>query len=105
MYKRQVLGPLGPGATRKVFIAGNASVPTDATSVLVRVTAIAPTAATALTVWPTGQAQPTTSNVSAATGLRANLALVPIGADGTISVANLAGSSGVAIDVEGFVLS
>jgi hypothetical protein len=102
---RWVLGPLGPGTTRKVLIAGNASVPTDATSVLVRVTAIAPTGATALTVWPSGQPQPATSNVSGATGLRANLALVPIGADGTISVANLAGTSGVAIDVEGFILS
>lgn len=53
------------------------------------------------TLWPTGLAQPFTSNVNFVLGdTRANLAIVPVGQDGSITVATSTGAD-VVVDIVG----
>jgi len=86
--------PLGPGATYDVQIHGVATVPNDATAVVVNVTATRPTAPGWLTLYPTGAASPpVVSNLNFTAGQTVpNLAVVPIGAGGQITVANTDGN-------------
>ena len=79
------------------------SVPAGAHSVVLNVTAISGTAATALTAYPTGFALPIASdlNVDAAVN-QANLVVVALGAGGEVSIYNSLGSINIAVDVEGY---
>lgn len=96
--------PLGPGETRPVPIAGLGGIPnTGATAVAVTVTAVGPTAATHLTLWPDGSTVPVASTLNAPAGADvANLAIIPIGSDGAIRVRNNSGSAHVVLDVAGW---
>jgi hypothetical protein len=79
------------------------SVPADADAVVLNVTAISGSAGTYLTVYPTGSSPPTTSNLNVPIGVnQANLAVVPLGSGGQVSVYNAAGAVNVAVDVEGY---
>ena len=94
---------LGPGETRQVAVAGAAGVPAGtAGAVALNVTVVNPTASTYLTVWPSGQPQPGSSNVNAIVGTVPNMVTVGLGADGRVSVYNYAGSTDVLIDVAGW---
>ena len=94
---------LGPGETRQVAVAGAAGVPVGtASAVALNVTVVNPTAATFLTVWPSGQPQPASSNVNAVVGTVPNMVTVGLGADGRVSVFNFAGTTDVVIDVAGW---
>jgi peptidoglycan hydrolase-like protein with peptidoglycan-binding domain len=94
---------LGPGETREVAVAGVAGVPAGpAGAVALNVTIVNPTAATYLTVWPSGAPQPTASNLNAIVGTVPNMVTVGLGADGRVSVFNFAGSADVVIDVAGW---
>lgn len=74
----------------------------DGVAVL-NVTGAGATTPTYLTVWPSGTARPATSNLNLTDATAAaNLALVPAGADGTVSVLNLAGSTDVVVDLLGW---
>ncbi len=98
-----VVGRLGGGGVREVRIAGVGDVPADASSVIVNVTAVQPSTATHLTVWPQGLSKPATSNLNVPAGdIRANLATVGLGPNGSILVANNAGSVDVVVDVLGW---
>lgn len=101
--------PLAGGEQRKVAINGTRGVPADGVSaVVVNVTAVGASAPTYLSTWASGTPRPTVSNLNVdATVARpgvaiANLATVPVGLDGKISVFNGAGSVDVLIDVVGF---
>ena len=67
------------------------------------VTAVNPTAWTYFTVYPTGIAQPTISNLNTVSGEnRPNLVTVRVGDGGKVIVYNAFGSAHVLFDVAGF---
>jgi streptogramin lyase len=98
--------PLTAGAPRTLSVRqpGNpAGVPTTATAVIANVTATEATTGSFLSVWPTGVAPPAASNLNFGAGQTiANLVIVGIGADGSISLGNAAGAVDVVVDVVGY---
>ena len=100
--------PIGQGGTLDAQVTGvggpqGQSVPSDAQSVVLNVTAISGTANTFLTVFPAGEAVPTASNLNVNAGLnQANLVVVPLGAGGQVAIYNSQGSINVAVDVQGY---
>ena len=98
--------PLGTGGTLNVAVAGTAAndgVPADALAVVVNVTAVDPSAAGFFTVYPTGTAQPVVSNLNFVAGeTTANLATIPVGANGDITIFNHFGTVNALVDVYGY---
>jgi len=79
-------GRLG-AQTRRIQVAGRCGVPIDARSVAVTIVAIEPVRDGFVTMWPTGAARPTASNVNFAPGNTvANSAVVELGAGGAVDV-------------------
>lgn len=87
-----------------VQIGGVGGVPKGATAVSLNVTVTNPREAGHLTVYPSGQAAPTSSNLNFAAGQTvANSVIVPVGPDGRIMVRNGAWQpTDVVIDVNGY---
>ena len=85
-------------------MAGRGGVPgSGATAVVVNLTVVGATATGHLTAWPTGQTQPTTSNVNFGPGrVGANQAVLPLGPDGRIAVVVAAATAHLVIDVQGW---
>ncbi|MGW2873936.1 PKD domain-containing protein [Kitasatospora sp. NPDC001225] len=82
---------------------GANGVPGNVTTVVLNVTVTDATEDTHLTVWPTGQARPITSNVNVAAGrTSSNLVTVPIGDAKRISTLLNSGRAEVIVDVVGF---
>ena len=101
--------PFGPRQTRNVVVAGQGQVPSmnstpQPTAVVLNVTVTNPTSPSFLTVWPSDAAsQPTASDLNyVASQTSPNLVVVRLGADGSISLYNAAGSTDVIIDVVGY---
>jgi len=93
---------IGPGGALTIQVAGIAGVPSDATAVVVNLTAVAPSGATYLTVYP-GPTRSFASDLNPATGeVRANLTLATLNANGSIDVYNNTGSVNVVVDVLGW---
>ncbi|GAB2694514.1 hypothetical protein [Thalassiella azotivora] len=88
-----------------VPVAGRGGVPTrGATAVVLSVAAVGATQPTYLTVWPGGGPRPEASAVNVDPGGDvANLVVAPLGADGTVTVDNQAGSTHLLVDVLGWV--
>ncbi|MFE4975286.1 PKD domain-containing protein [Kitasatospora sp. NPDC056651] len=105
---RSAIGaPLGqvPGLSSfDVQMTGRNGVPAGVTAVAVNLTATGPQDAGHLIAYPTGQAVPTTSNLNFTGGQTvANAAIVPVGADGKITIRN--GSwkpTDVVLDIVGY---
>lgn len=97
--------PLGSSGRRDVAVAGGLTgVPTTAKAVLLTVTGVRPTLRSHLALFPAAGTFPRTSDVNVAVGdVRANLALVPVGADGKVTLFNNAGSQAAVLDVLGYV--
>ena len=97
-------GPLGPGATAQVQVAGRGGVPASgATAVVLNVTVTQPTSDGWLTLFPAGNALPNASNLNFSPGKTvANLAVVRLGTGGKVAVFNSQGSTQVILDVEGY---
>ncbi|MCB1248630.1 MAG: hypothetical protein KDB36_04455, partial [Acidimicrobiales bacterium] len=95
---------LGPGESRMVQVAGLGGVPASgAAAAVLNVTAVGPSAATHLSVWPAGAPMPTASNVNVPAGQTvANLAMVRLGDGGAVELFNNAGSVDVVVDVSGW---
>ncbi|MGW0400331.1 PKD domain-containing protein [Streptomyces sp. NPDC003002] len=87
-----------------VQIAGMGGVPKGATAVSLNVTVTNPREAGHLTVYPSGQAAPTASNLNFTTGQTvANSVIVPVGPDGRIIVRNGAWQpTDIVVDVNGY---
>ncbi|MEU2390979.1 PKD domain-containing protein [Streptomyces sp. NPDC007369] len=87
-----------------VQITGRGGVPAGATAVALNVTVTNPREAGHLTVFPSGQAAPTTSNLNFTAGQTvANSVIVPLGPDGKINVRNGAwAGTDVIVDVVGY---
>ena len=100
---------MNPGQTRAVQVAGAFGVPSNATAVYLNVTSVNASAWGWLAVWPTGLPMPNSSSVNFPGGsIVPNMAIVQLGANGTLQIYNDAGVSGttssdVLIDVLGYV--
>ena len=88
----------GPG-TVTLVVPG---LPTGTTSVALNVTITNPTAASYLTVYPTGKPRPTTSNLNFIKGqTTANMVIVPVGTGGRITFYNNSGTVDIVADIAG----
>ena len=96
-------GRLGAGELRDVVVTGLGGVPAGATAVVLNVTAVAPTATTFVTAWPTGETRPLASNLNVPAGdTRPNLVIVKVGGGGKVSFFNDAGTTDLIADVAGY---
>lgn len=94
---------LGPNTTVNLEVTGGDVDPTHAAAVVLNVTAAETTAASYFTVWPKGQARPNASNVNFPPGAAAaNLVVVGVGDDGSISIYLEAGTANVIVDLLGW---
>ena len=96
-------GLVGAEQTVTVKVTGRHGIPDDATAVMLNVTAVFPDRPGFLTVYPCGEARPTTSTVNYGPGqVVPNAALAKVGADGKVCIYSL-GATHVIADVSGFV--
>ncbi|WP_346536578.1 hypothetical protein [Micromonospora sp. DPT] len=102
--------PVAAGASLPVAAAGHAGLPPATapippTGIIANVTAVAPTSAGFLTVYPSLTARPGASDLNFAAGRTVpNLSVAPLGADGRMLVYNRAGDTHVLVDVVGYFL-
>jgi hypothetical protein len=87
-----------------MVVVGRGGIPaTGVGAVALDVTVTEPSAASYLTVWPTGAARPLASNLHFSAGQTvANSVLTKVGANGSISIFNNAGAAHVVVDVLGW---
>ncbi|MEZ5144634.1 MAG: fibronectin type III domain-containing protein [Acidimicrobiales bacterium] len=97
--------PWGAGTTRTVTVTGAGGVPADADAVVVNLTATNTTAASFLSLWPSGSPQPdplvSSINWSAGTTI-ANGVTAKVGTGGAIEIFNPSGSVDVVVDIVGW---
>lgn len=105
MDTRRSRTPVGQGGQVSLGVLGSHGVPAASVgTVLLNVTAVAPTGSGFLTVWPAGQPRPTASHVNFASGRTvANLVVAAVGSGGQVSIYNSAGATHVVVDVLGWV--
>src|SRR4051794_7280455 len=104
--------PLGPGQeitfalTTAAPNRPTAPVPPNAVSVLLNVTIDKnATADSFITVWPTGQPRPNSSANNATPGqVTPNSIVVPLGANGSVSIFNFTGNVELAVDLAGYTV-
>jgi hypothetical protein len=97
---------LAAAATLNVQVTGLGTVPAGASAAVLNVTAVDPTVAGFLTVFPAGIAMPTVSNLNFTPGvIVANLVTVPLSTAGMVSIFNHAGNTNVVVDVDGYYTS
>lgn len=96
--------PLGPGEQVIIPISGVGAIPASGVvSVVLNTTVVAPTTDSFVTVWPTGRERPATSNLNPRPGRAVpNMVVVPLGADGTVSLYNDRGLGHVIVDAVGY---
>lgn len=99
-------GRVGAGETLSVPVVGVSDVPeVGVIGVVANVTAVAPSATSFLTAWPTGDPQPVASTLNTQPGVTvANLALLPVGDRGAVSFYNDAGDLHLLVDVVGYLI-
>lgn len=94
-------GPIGNAATA-AFTAPSTVIDDNTAALDLNVTAIAPTKATYLTVWPTGTARPTASSLNPSPGqVVPNGVITGISSAAKFSIYNNLGTTNVAVDVDG----
>jgi pre-peptidase len=106
---RDPAGPFGgpalpAGAVRTFTVAGRCGIPTNATAVSLNLTVVLPSQDGYLTLFPAGTPLPLSSTLNYRSGqVRANNAIVPLGAGGGVSVFSGQGSgtTELVIDVNG----
>ena len=97
-------GVLGLGGILSLRVNGRSGVPSSGVSaVALNVTAVDPSAAGYLTVWPEDVARPTASNVNFVPGLTVpNIVIVRVPPSGVVDIYNSAGTTNVVVDVVGY---
>jgi hypothetical protein len=103
-------GPYGgpaliAGATRTFTVGGQCQIPLTAKAISINVTVTGPTSIGFLTLFPGGTAAPLASTINFRAGqTRANNAIVPLGAGGTMSVVDgqPSGTTHFILDVNGY---
>lgn len=94
---------LGAGEIRDVVLGGTPGVPAGAIAVALNVTAVLPSKAGFVTVYPAGVGRPDASNLNFVAGqIVPNMVTVGLGAGGAISLYNAAGSTNLIVDVAGY---
>ncbi len=95
--------PVGPGGVLSLQVAGVKGIPaTGVTAVVMNVTAVNPTSAGFVTVYPDGQAVPGVSNLNFTAGqVVPNLVVVPV-VNGKVDLRNFQGSVDLVADVTGY---
>jgi hypothetical protein len=96
--------PVGPGQTITVHVTSRGLVPANGVeAVILNLTATGPTAASYLTVYPTGATRPTASNLNFVAGQTLpNRVAVALGTGGQVDIYNPVGSVNVIADVNGW---
>ena len=97
-------GRVAGGGTVSVQVTGTAGVPASGvTAVVLNVTAVWPSAAGFVTVYPAGQSRPLASNLNTSPNATVpNLVVVQVGTDGQVSLFNAAGSTDLIADIAGY---
>ena len=97
-------GAVRAGGQARLMVRGRGGVPASGVaSVAINVTAVGPTAVSYLTVWPSDRTKPNASNLNLSPRTTvANMVIVPLAADGSITIFNAAGSTDVLVDVLGW---
>jgi hypothetical protein len=95
--------PIGPGRNVTVRLAGSNGIPTGATAVVLNLAAARVQDRSYVSVWPSGETDPGTSNLNVAPGrVSANLVICRFGSDGAVTIANPVAACDVIGDVMGF---
>lgn len=95
-------GRFAAGEVRDLTVAGVAGIPADAESVVVNITSVLPSSSGYVTAFPKGDAPPNASNVNnTPMGVRANQAVVKVGAGGQISLLAAESDMHMIVDVMG----
>jgi uncharacterized protein (DUF1501 family) len=95
-------GVLGAGQMLDLVVAGRGGVSGSPEAVALNVTVTSPTAASYLTVWPSGEAMPYASSVNMVHGQTVpNMVMTRVGSNGMVSIYNNAGTTDVIVDVLG----
>ncbi len=100
----RISGPCVGSLPRSLTVRGGGrGIPADASAVALNVTVTEPSAAGFLTVWPTGAARPTASNLNFEAGQTVpNMVTARIGTDGRIDIASNQGCPHVIVDIAGY---
>lgn len=95
---------LGPNSTLNIQATSVGPIPSNATAVVINVTAILSTGEGGyLTVYPQGTTLPLASNLNFAPDtIVPNRVIVPVGPTGQISIYNFSGYTNIAVDVNGY---
>jgi arylsulfatase A-like enzyme len=97
-------GRRGPGTTTQLTVAGRASVPTDASAVVLNVTVDRPLQPGFVTVFPAGVARPNASNLNYTVGQTVpNAVIARLGSDGSVCLFN-SGSTHLIVDVAAYIV-
>jgi len=97
-------GRLGGGQSLDLMVAGQAGVQANAIAAVLNVTVTNTTSAGYLTLYPSGAARPTASNLNWVAGQTIpNLVEVKLGTSGGVTIFNSQGLADVVADVEGWV--
>ncbi|MFN3255043.1 MAG: hypothetical protein ACE37B_05070 [Ilumatobacter sp.] len=92
-----------PAGTFELEVAGRGSVPTDASAVMINVTAVRPAGPIFVTAFPCGADRPTAANLNATAGSATNnLALARVGDGGKVCLFT-SGPTDLVVDVSAFV--
>ena len=93
---------LGPNTSLNLTVTGG-SVPSNATAVSLNVTVTNTTDSGYLSVYPAGASRPFVSNLNWVTGETVpNAVIVPVGANGQVTIYNHTGKTDVVVDLEGY---
>jgi hypothetical protein len=91
------------GSITSLRVAGRGGVPSDAEAVMLNVTAVLPSSAGFLTVWPCGTPQPVASSVNFDAGeIVPNAVLAKVGSDRSVCIAT-SSEVDIVVDVNGYV--
>ena len=97
-------GPITGGTSRSFTIPqlGGCNIPTSAQAYSLNVTVVPHGSLGYLTIWPTGESQPTVSTMNSPDGrVKANAAIVPAGMSGAVSVF-VSNTADVVLDINGY---
>ncbi|MGO4584782.1 carboxypeptidase-like regulatory domain-containing protein [Arthrobacter sp. 2RAF6] len=99
-------GPVPAGGTVSLQIGGVNGIPSNAAAAVINLTVTEAKSAGFLTAYASGRAKPNASNVNFGPGQTVpNLAVVPLGPDGKVTIANTSpGTAQVIADVAGYFL-
>ncbi len=93
---------LGPNSSLNLTVTGG-SVPATATAVALNVTVTNTTDSSYLAVYPAGGTRPLVSNLNWVMGETVpNLVIVPVGANGQVTIYNHTGNTDVVVDLQGY---